>query len=86
MDKLDLVIDKIDDLKESHGKRMDSIDYNLSEHMRRTDILEKLHKDNLARVEKLEETPKALNKLKSWVLYASSLAGAIILITKLIGE
>lgn len=35
-DKLDLVVDRIDDLKESTEKRLDSIDFNLAEHMQQT--------------------------------------------------
>ena len=82
-DKLDLVIDRIDDLKEATNDRLDSIDENLREHMRRTAVLEDLHIDNQIRINKLEEPKKALLMLKSMVLYISSIAGAILVIMKL---
>jgi len=46
-------------LLESQSKRLDSIDDNLAEHMRRTDVLEELHRDNQDRIVKLEEPKKA---------------------------
>ena len=40
-------------------RRLDSIDSNLQEHMRRTDILEQLHLDNDKRITVLEAPIKA---------------------------
>ena len=76
MDKLELIIDKIDYNQKHVEHRLDRIDANLSEHMRRTDVLEKLHIDNQDRILKLEEPKKALKLLKSWVIGIGSVAGA----------
>jgi len=84
MDKLDLIIGKIDDHKENIDRRLDSIDKNLYEHMRRTDVLEKLHKDNQDRIALLEEPRKALKLLKSMLLYSAAISGSIITIIKVI--
>jgi hypothetical protein len=86
MDKLDLVVDRIDDLKESTDKRLESIDKNLAEHMRRTDILEQLHKDNQKRIHMLEEPKKALLLIKSAAMYVAAIAGAVLTVLKLLGE
>ena len=84
MDKLDLIVDKIEKLDENNTRRMDSIDSNLAEHMRRSDLLENLHMDNQSRIGVLEETPKALKKIKTWALGISGFGGAIIIIVKLV--
>ena len=83
-DKLDLVIDRIDDLKDSTEGRLDSIDNNLQEHMRRTDVLEKLHTDNQKRIEMLEEPSKARKYIKNMALYIAAVTGAVVGIFKLI--
>jgi hypothetical protein len=83
MDKLDLIVDRIEDLKDNTEKRLESIDLNLAEHMRRTDVLEQLHRDNEKRILQLEEPRKALLLLKNVVLYIAALAGAIITVMKL---
>lgn len=85
MDKLDLIVQRIDDLRDSMDVRLDSIDTNLREHMRRTDVLEDLHRDNQVRIQTLEEPRKALLLLKSVVLYISAVTGAIIAIVKVFG-
>ena len=82
-DKIDLVIQRIDDLKDSSNDRLDRIDVNLAEHMRRTDVLETLHMDNQTRIHTLEEPRKAL--LKNVILYISAVCGAILLILKVSG-
>ena len=84
--KDDLIIQRIDDLKDSTTERLDSIDTNLSEHMRRTDVLEKLHQDNQGRIATLEEPRKALVLLKNVLLYIGAIAGAILAILKLGGK
>lgn len=57
----------------------------LTEHMRRTDILEKLHLDNQHRIKKLEEPKLAMSQVKKWVLAAGAVAGALVAIAKFIG-
>ena len=94
-DKLDLVLESIKDLKDSHGKRLDKIDDNLEDHMLRCDLLEK--KDDKIeeaarlqekmfneRVEKLELPGKVLKFLRQSVLYIMSFLGLILGIVKLI--
>ena len=75
-DKLDLIIDKIKDLKEAHNCRLDSIDKNLLEHMKRTEMLEN-------RVDKLEEPGKARKYLKKILIGVGALAGLIYTILRI---
>lgn len=56
----------------------------LAEHMRRTNILEQLHKDNSSRIEKLEKPKIVLATLKKWFIAIGAIAGAIIAIVKLL--
>ena len=90
-DKIDLVVDRIDDLKDMTEKRLDSIDVNLAEHMRRTDILEELHRDNQRKIElqqeaieELKEPQKALHYLKKVVIYVGAISAGIISVIKLL--
>lgn len=83
---MDLIIARIDDLKDSSNNRLDSIDTNLAEHMRRTDVLEQLHQDNQSRITTLEEPRKALILLKTVVLYIAAVVGAISAVLKLWGK
>ena len=85
-DKVKLIVDRIDDLKEYHGERLDSIDDNLKEHMRRTDVLEQLHRDNQARIEMLEQPRKALKLLKDVAMWSSAVLGAVLIIQKILGN
>lgn len=85
MDKLDLIVQRINDLKENTNDRLDSIDNNLAEHMRRTDTLEQLHKDNSDRIQTLEEPKKALIMVKNVLLYIAAASGAVLGVTKLFG-
>lgn len=84
MDKLDLVVDRIEDLKNSTETRLESIDNNLAEHMRRTDVLEQLHRDNQTRILKLEEPKVVARYIKNGLLYLAAICGAIISIIKLV--
>lgn len=84
MDLLQLINDKIDKNHEDTDRRLDSIDSNLAEHMRRTDVLEQLHRDNQDRIQKLEEPKKAISMLIKWVLTAGSVSGAIYAISKVL--
>lgn len=90
-DKLDLVIDRIDDLKDSTESRLDSIDFNLAEHMRRTDILEELHRDNQKKIElqqqdieTLKEPQKAMHFIKRVVVYVGVVSAGIVSVVKLL--
>ena len=83
---MDLIIDRIEDLKESTTYRLDSIDKNLGEHMRRTDALENLHRDNQDRIRRLEGPRKALDLIKTTALWLSAISGAILIIIRLFGK
>jgi len=85
-DKTDIILQRIDDLKDSTDSRLDSIDTNLAEHMRRTDVLENLHRDNQVRIESLEEPRKALKFIKNVTLYIAAIAGAILGVIKIMGN
>jgi hypothetical protein len=56
----------------------------LAEHMRRTDILEKLHAENQTRIEKLEEPKIALITIKKWFIGISAVVSAIVAVVKLL--
>jgi len=86
MDKLDLIVDKIDNNQKHVEHRLDKIDENLFEHMRRTDVLEKLHMDNQDRIQSLEEPRKAIVFIKNAVLFIGAIAGSVYTIIKLFGE
>jgi len=58
----------------------------LAEHMRRTNILERLHTENQTRIEKLEEPRVVLVTLKKWFIGIGAIAGAIVAIMKLLGK
>ena len=57
----------------------------IAEHMRRTDLLENLHKDNEKRIVVLEEPAKTFSTLKKWLLGVAVIAGAIVTISKALG-
>ncbi|CAB4125190.1 hypothetical protein UFOVP53_77 [uncultured Caudovirales phage] len=74
-------------------ERLSNIEHNsalqnqhLAEHMRRTNILEQLHRDNSTRIQKLEEPKIVLNTLKKWFIGLGAIAGAIVAIMKLLGK
>lgn len=85
-DQTDLIIKLIEEQKEGTEQRLDSIDENLREHMRRTDVLEQLHRDNQDRIQSLEEPRKALLLIKNVLIYVSVTSGAILGVLKLLGE
>lgn len=73
-------------------ERLSNIEYHsgiqnqhLAEHIRRTNILEDLHRDNLTRIEKLEEPRVVLAALKKWFIGIGAIAGAVVAIMKLLG-
>jgi hypothetical protein len=82
-DKTDIILQRIDDLKDSTEQRLDTYNDLLQDHIKRTNILENLHMDNLKRIEKLEEPRKALVFIKSVALYVAAIAGAILTIAKI---
>ena len=84
MDKLDLIVNKIDDLKDLQDVRLNAIDKNLEEHMRRTDILETLHQNNQTRIATLEKPAEALSLIKKSALYIAAIAGAILAVMKVL--
>ena len=57
----------------------------LSEHMRRTDLLEGLHKDNEKRIKTLEIPATTLAMLGKWTAWIVAASGAVMAIMKLIG-
>lgn len=77
MEKDDIIIQMLTAIREDHGKRLDSIDNNLAEHMRRTALLEN-------RVDSLETPGKAFKYLKSVLIYISIFTGVILSVLKLI--
>jgi hypothetical protein len=83
-DKLDLVVDRIDDLKESTNKRLDQYNDLLEDHIKRTNILEELHMDNQKRIELLEEPQKAMHFIKKVVVYVGVISAGIVSVVKLL--
>jgi CHASE3 domain sensor protein len=83
-DKIDLVVDRIEDLKESTNKRLDQYNDLLEDHIRRTNILEDLHMDNQKRIEMLEEPQKALHYLKKVIIYVGAISAGVISVIKLL--
>lgn len=57
----------------------------LTEHMRRTDILEKLHRDNDKRITVLEQPRVAIGIVKKWIIGLGAVAGAVVAISKFFG-
>jgi len=70
----------LDRILELLVQRLDSIDENLSEHMRRTDILEALHRDNDRRINLLEEPKKVREYVKNTMVDLAKFSGAVIAI------
>jgi uncharacterized protein (UPF0335 family) len=67
-------------------EKLDAIqNHQLAEHIRRTELLEELHKENVSRIEKLEEPRKTLSTLSKWLIGIGTVAGALAGILKLIG-
>lgn len=81
---IQLILEYVKQLNDKVDYRLDAIDKNLAEHMRRTDVLEKLHKDNEKRILHLEEPRKALSLLKSVVIYVGTISGTILGLLKLL--
>ena len=87
MDKLDKVEDKIDRKFDVVETRLDSMDKllvkqeaNLSEHMRRTDILEKLHEENadeIAAIKKPFIVAYGIGKILGFVSLVLGIIGAV---------
>jgi hypothetical protein len=57
----------------------------LADHIRRTEILEDLHKDNEKRIKTLEAPHTALTMLGTWVGWISAIGGAIYGLLKFLG-
>lgn len=84
MDILQLIKEKIDANHDHIKDRLESIDDNLAEHMRRTDVLEQLHKENEKRIQTLEQPSKTISMLVKWIVTAGSVFGAIYAIQRFI--
>ena len=84
MKDTDLLLALLREMKESTNNRLESIDENLAEHMRRCDLLEEMHDKNVEEIEKLKEPRKALIFGKSMLIYVAAVSGSIITIIKLI--
>lgn len=87
MDKTELIVSRIEDLKESVDKRLESIDNNLAEHMRRTSLLETRMESTEESIIKLQEPSKArkyiISSLKIILTIVGSTLGAALGIFKL---
>lgn len=57
----------------------------LEEHIRRTEILEDLHKDNEKRIETLEAPATALSLIGTWIGWVSMVGGAVYGLLKFLG-
>jgi hypothetical protein len=85
------VSDKLTEIQVVTSERLSKIEaldeiqnLHLSEHMRRTDVLEKLHRDNQFRIENLEKPAAAFKTISKWIVGVGALAGAIATVIKLI--
>ena len=85
MDLLELLNDKIDSNQEHLKQRLTSIDDNLTEHMRRTELLEISRDENTKRIVKLEEPRIFLSTAKKVLIGLGSIAGSIYAILKVTG-
>ena len=56
----------------------------LAEHIRRTNLLEDLHKDNASRIERLEVPKKVFGVLTKWIIGLSALGASIATIIKML--
>jgi len=83
MDKLDLIVDKIDKLDETVNFRLDVYNKQLEEHIEGVNTLKKLHNNNVSRIETLEEPRKVLSYMKKTLLGVSAIVGAVLTIVKL---
>lgn len=84
--------DKLNLMKAETSERLSNIETldeiqnrQLEEHIRRTNILEKLHRDNETRINKLEEPRKAIKTVSKWIGCLGAVAGAIYGIIRLFG-
>ena len=73
-DKVEDLRRKVDEVRESQ-LRMEA---DLKEHMRRTDILEQLHKDNESRIDLLEKPMEAREYMKSVLIDITKFLGFLL--------
>lgn len=86
-DKLDKIAEDVSEIKVGQAKHEIYLERNtksLEEHMRRTDVLEELHRDNQSRIERLEEPKKAWKLVLAQVVKLGASASAIAAMLKLI--
>lgn len=86
MDKIDIVISRLDDMKDSHNKRLESIDANLAEHMRRTDLIELKNEETEKRVDVLEQPSEARKYILGVAKWIAGIAGSILIVAKLLDK
>ena len=84
MDKIELVVSKIEDLKEHVDTKLDRYNDLLEVHIKRTDLLEDLHKDNQDRIKKLEKPTVVVGYILGVVGKVGMVAGAIYGVIKLL--
>lgn len=85
--KIDKIAEDVSDIKVGQAKLGIYVERNtksLEEHMRRTDVLEELHRDNQARIQKLEEPKKAWKLVLAQIIKLGATASAIAAMLKLI--
>ena len=86
MDKLDVIVELINSNQQANKERFDDVKQLLEDHMEQSSVANSEIKQEIktveSRVEKLEEPGKVLKVVKSAVLYVSSFAGALLLISK----
>lgn len=73
--------EKLDDLRERVGEVRESqisMEKDLKEHMRRTEILEELHDDNQTRIELLEKPMEAREYIKSVLIDITKFLGFLL--------
>ena len=80
--------DKLSKIQEDFSKRLNKIEKldetqnnQLAEHMRRSDLLEILHKDNESRIRTLEQPLEVISALKRWLILGGKVAGAVVAIS-----
>lgn len=59
--------------------------HQLAEHIRRTNLLEQLHRDNATRIELLEEPKKVRATIIKWVIGVGAIGSAIVGAVKFLG-
>lgn len=87
--KTDEKLQKIESETSERLSKIEALDeiqnQQLTEHIRRTDILEELHKDNEKRITVLEQPRVVMNIVKKWAGWIVVVAGAVVTVSKFFG-